>query len=82
MNQPMTAATTATIVPARNAFTMKWNSRRRRTSSRRFHVKPLSAMVIRTPPASVMGVDVGLSDHDEPAVGRFAARRPAFRTAR
>ena len=27
MNQPMTAATTATIVPARKALTMKWNSK-------------------------------------------------------
>ena len=25
--QPMSAATTATIVPARNALTMKWNSK-------------------------------------------------------
>src|ERR1700704_4311906 len=78
MNQPMIAATIATMVPARYALTMKWNSRSRRTSSTTFQLRPGSATAITSVvdvhattrvEVRVVAGGFGLADHDETTVG-------------
>src|SRR5439155_6134221 len=71
MNQPVTPAMTATIVPASIALTMNGNEKSWRTSSTRFQDSP------RKIAASGMGVAIAvdkrgfrLADDDEPAVRR------------
>src|ERR1700730_13985715 len=73
MTQPISPATIATMVPARNAFTMKWNSNICRTSRARSHDKPepLSVMAMRVDASiqvRVIGRGFGLSDHDETSI--------------
>src|SRR5580765_6104429 len=72
MNQPVTPAITATIVPASSAWTMNGNETSSRMLLTGFQESPW-----KTAASSVcMAVAVherrlGLSDHDEPAVGRL-----------
>src|SRR5947208_1790156 len=70
MNQPVTPAITATIVPASSALTMNWKERSCCTSLTGFQDRPWKSA------ASTMRVTVavherglGLPDDDEPAVG-------------
>src|SRR5690242_17697882 len=74
MNQPIPAATTAMIVPARNAFTMKWNASAFRTSSTRFHVSrtftSVRSMTVTVVHLGVIGRGLRMSDDDEAPVRR------------
>ena len=81
----------ATIVPARNALTMKWNASALRTSSTRFHVsRPLasasnvpasvSSMAVAVVQVGVEGRGLGMPDDDEAPVGGVAAPRSECRT--
>src|SRR5438045_2520421 len=69
MNQPVTPAMTATIVPASSALTMKGSAKSWRTSSTRFQDSPwktaASTMVV---PVAVHERRFGLSDDDQSAV--------------
>ena len=67
MNQPTTAATIATAVPARNALTMKWNAKRFAASAISARDTCVSVRVVQ---ARVVARRLRLADHDEPAVGR------------
>src|SRR4051812_19689740 len=76
MNHPIAAATMATIVPARNALTMKWNASALRTSSTTFQVSLTSAPVESTPASVSMAVQIGVvrrglgvTDDHQPSVG-------------
>src|SRR5580704_12878497 len=75
-NQPISAATPATIVPARNALTMKWNSKSCRRSEVRSQLNPSAIGIVDSVgSAGRVGVEVrvvarglGVADHDETAV--------------
>src|SRR5579864_2263210 len=64
MNQPITPAMTATIVPAASACCMNGNVKSARTSVTGFHESPVKIELV-----SMVAVQVGRSDHDEPAIG-------------
>src|SRR5258708_39077998 len=69
MNQPTTAATTATIVPARSALSMKWNASALRTSSTRFGVSRTVASMSMAVPVVVVHLGAvrrrfGVTDDD------------------
>src|SRR4051812_44030791 len=71
MNQPITPASTATTVPARKAFTMKWKSNSWATSRARFQLSGAVASASTSDVAvAVMSGCFGLTHHDEAAVGR------------
>src|SRR6266566_3530973 len=69
MNQPVTPAMTATIVPASSALTMNGYEKSCRTSDTRFQDSPwkieASGMAVAVDERSLR-----LPDHDEPAVTR------------
>src|SRR5262245_14550240 len=71
MNQPVAAASTATIVPARYALTMNGRDHMSWTSAMRFHEKAgsLIAPARSSVPVAVVGRRLRLSDDDEPPVG-------------
>src|SRR5437764_10896312 len=65
MNQPITPAITATIVPAASACCMNGNAKSERTSVTGLHDSP-----VNTESVSMVPVQVGRADHHEPSVGR------------
>src|SRR5690242_6663027 len=73
MNQPATAATTATTVPARSALSMKWKASALRTSSTMFGVSRTAASVNMAVVVhlGVIGRGFGVADDDELTVARL-----------
>src|SRR5216683_1217041 len=82
MNQPMLAATIATIVPARNALTMYGYASVLRTSSTTFHVSRTLAstsnpaplvgnMTVAVMEIGVIGRGLGMTDDDESPIRRL-----------
>src|SRR5207245_1164278 len=70
MNQPVTPAITATIVPASSALTMNGKEKSCWRSSSGFHDSPWnSAASVMRMTVAVHERRLGLSDDDEPAVG-------------
>src|SRR5579864_8834956 len=65
MNQPITPAMTATIVPAASACCMNGNVKSARTSATGFHESPVKMELVGMVP-----MEIGGADHHEPTVGR------------